>query len=677
MGRHQKIMRGALRPGLLSLALVGWGILRGWWWLGLLVAVIVELPRLIKARKDFQPPDYSRAFTLSWILLGVVAFILWLQDVETEDFEVLVEALPLFFLPAILTQLFSRTTDFPFYTTTFLTHWRYKSELKKGRDPYEARINFGYIYLFLILIAASWNLESLREKGMYVILVALVLWRLLFFSQPHRSSSKSKRWGGQVVYIIALLLAALTGFGVLKLYRFLESGGLYRTRYTELPAETSTQLGKIGEIKLDPSIHWRVINPEKRPPSLMKDGVFNTFLNDKWVHKPVSGKPRKEDYIDCTSIPAGEGKFVLAPDKNLTFMEAEKQVAQSFRLRGKGLQSTLLPTTEGLVYMENFSLDSMEYNSLGTLLGWNPKTGVVDYIIHSKKEDERDLMEQDPSAYDQEVPNSLSGPLSAFLKENGIEAHSGSAVAAEQLRTVFHADFTYTLKGQIYGRKAVEQFLHDTKAGHCEYFATAGCLLMRELGYPARYTVGYVTREHDAEENEWIMRGLHAHAWVRFWDEREKKWKNIDFTPPDPLAFTHTTPNKLQQFQDSFKTWREDLLVWRLENGESWVFTVLPWALVALLVAVFGRNLLKVRGSGNETSQIDKLVTPLTKALKIPPRKPTETFREWTESLELSPAHQGELLGFIEDGLYGKDGDLSGLKSYVKQLKQTYARKRS
>jgi transglutaminase-like putative cysteine protease len=39
------------------------------------------------------------------------------------------------------------------------------------------------------------------------------------------------------------------------------------------------------------------------------------------------------------------------------------------------------------------------------------------------------------------------------------------------------------------------RFLLRTRSGHCEYFATATVLLLRQLGIPARYAVGYAVHE--------------------------------------------------------------------------------------------------------------------------------------------------------------------------------------
>ena len=53
-----------------------------------------------------------------------------------------------------------------------------------------------------------------------------------------------------------------------------------------------------------------------------------------------------------------------------------------------------------------------------------------------------------------------------------------------------------------------------TKAGHCEYFATATVLLLREVGVRARYVTGYAVPESAREGDNYIIRERHAHAWA-------------------------------------------------------------------------------------------------------------------------------------------------------------------
>lgn len=667
MSQQEKMMRAPLRAGLLPVALVGWGILRDWWWLGAILAVLVELPRLIKGRKDFQAPDFSRAFTLTWLLVNVVALILWLQDANRDEFEILVECLPLFFLPVILCQLFARESDYPLHVTTILSDWRFKTEQKNGGLPKEWRMHFGYPYLFLTLVGASWNLSSLEKKGMFAVLVILVLWRLIFYTQASRPS---KRWRGQLVYTLTCCVAIACGYGAIKLYQWIDSGRWINYILSDSPIETSTQLGKLGEIKQDTNIHWRIIQPETAPPPLLKDRIFNNYINKSWYHTPVSGRIRSQDFEDFNRTPMG-AKMIHLPDPQMSSAEAVAQTISSYRIRGKGRQRTLLPNTNSLIYMENDSVEGIEYNSIGTIVATNPVTGVVDYTIHSKSVHERDPLEMPPSVEeDLQIPTALKDVLQEFAQEHGISNSASAMDASRGIRKIFRNDFTYSLHGKISGSNPIKKFLQEVKSGHCEYFATAGCLLLRQLGYPARYTVGYAVKEYDELDQEWCLRGTHAHAWVRVWDEETERWIDVEFTPASEMQFSHAKPSVVQNIQDSIKKWREDFIVWRSENGESWVFTILPWFLLMVLIGVFGRNLMKARSLSQQESQIDRLMRPLAKILKVAPRSPTQTHRQWLSTLPLKSQMKIELNDRIEHLIYGETGDVEALKLSLKRARK-------
>ena len=62
----------------------------------------------------------------------------------------------------------------------------------------------------------------------------------------------------------------------------------------------------------------------------------------------------------------------------------------------------------------------------------------------------------------------------------------------------------------------MSRFLLRTRSGHCEYFATATVLLLRQLGIPARYAVGYAV--HEATGRKYVVRQRDAHAWCLVWN---------------------------------------------------------------------------------------------------------------------------------------------------------------
>ncbi|MBI3724845.1 transglutaminase domain-containing protein [bacterium] len=60
----------------------------------------------------------------------------------------------------------------------------------------------------------------------------------------------------------------------------------------------------------------------------------------------------------------------------------------------------------------------------------------------------------------------------------------------------------------------VVQFLREKDHGHCELFATTGALLLRRMGFRARYVTGFLCEERNGQDL-WLARTKHAHAWGR------------------------------------------------------------------------------------------------------------------------------------------------------------------
>lgn len=76
--------------------------------------------------------------------------------------------------------------------------------------------------------------------------------------------------------------------------------------------------------------------------------------------------------------------------------------------------------------------------------------------------------------------------------------------------------FTYSLSLERHDRSLdpIEDFVANSRRGHCEYFATALTLMLRKVGIPARYVVGYKGGEWNGLGRFYQVRQLHAHAWV-------------------------------------------------------------------------------------------------------------------------------------------------------------------
>ncbi|MBQ8905953.1 MAG: transglutaminase domain-containing protein [Ruminococcus sp.] len=86
-------------------------------------------------------------------------------------------------------------------------------------------------------------------------------------------------------------------------------------------------------------------------------------------------------------------------------------------------------------------------------------------------------------------------------------------------------------------RDFVQFFLQENHKGYCSYFATAGAVLCRMYGIPARYVEGYVVLESDCNEttkngDSYVIEieDTRAHAWVEIY-LNSLGWIPVEFTP--------------------------------------------------------------------------------------------------------------------------------------------------
>ncbi|MES2981436.1 MAG: transglutaminase-like domain-containing protein [Verrucomicrobiota bacterium] len=81
----------------------------------------------------------------------------------------------------------------------------------------------------------------------------------------------------------------------------------------------------------------------------------------------------------------------------------------------------------------------------------------------------------------------------------------------------------------------IENFLFEERRGHCEFFATAGALMARELGVEVRVGYGWAGGKYFETGNMFLFRAREAHAWVEVKLEGYG-WVLMEPTPPVGLG---------------------------------------------------------------------------------------------------------------------------------------------
>ena len=78
-------------------------------------------------------------------------------------------------------------------------------------------------------------------------------------------------------------------------------------------------------------------------------------------------------------------------------------------------------------------------------------------------------------------------------------------------------------------RDPLEDFLLNTKSGHCEYFASACTLMLQAVEVPARLVNGFYGCEKNSVTGKYEVRQRHAHTWTEAWINGQ--WQTLDATP--------------------------------------------------------------------------------------------------------------------------------------------------
>lgn len=127
------------------------------------------------------------------------------------------------------------------------------------------------------------------------------------------------------------------------------------------------------------------------------------------------------------------------------------------------------------------------------------------------------------------------------LPEEGIERmiadyqvsspYSADLRTVEYVREILNRHATYSTNPGITpdGEDFNEYFLYEQQKGLCMHFASAGTILFRILGVPARYVEGYIVPQLAAGRVNEVL-DSHAHAWVEIW-KGELGWVPVEVTP--------------------------------------------------------------------------------------------------------------------------------------------------
>ncbi|MEE9413596.1 MAG: transglutaminaseTgpA domain-containing protein [Methylococcales bacterium] len=122
----------------------------------------------------------------------------------------------------------------------------------------------------------------------------------------------------------------------------------------------------------------------------------------------------------------------------------------------------------------------------------------------------------------------------------------------------------------------LDEFLFETKYGHCEYFATALTILLRAQDIPARLVTGYSVTTFNPITGYYEARVLDGHAWVEAWIAGTG-WITFEPTTAYTLPKETSPVDPAQAMQDYYEKLSKTANQLAPGSAEAELYATLQW----------------------------------------------------------------------------------------------------
>ena len=435
-----------------------------------------------------------------------------------------------FLIFVMLIRLYSATTD---RDALFLTMLSFAAILASAVLTIDTTF-LGLFFLFLLFGVATFVGLELRRSSKGTITPEV----------DERSEQERKLARALVLAALSVALGAILIGGALFFFFPRFSAG-YLGRTSLQPTLMSgfsddVELGQIGEIKKNSSVVMRVRTGKPvEYASLRWRGIaMATFDGKRWYTPDRESVPISAGINGWISLtdrpPAPDPKatavrytILLEPVATDTMFAPANVIQLRGNLSGEGSnqeagarRSYVSRDITDSLYNPFHNFSTVRYEGLSVLPGMDVsklRAAPADY-----PDDIRDLYLQLPSLdprVKQLAEQVTSRAQTAIDKTIAIESY---------LRTRYA--YTLNLTGKP-GSDAIAHFLFETRAGHCEYFASAMAIMLRSIGIPTREVNGFLPGEYNDLGGDYIVRASDAHSWVEVYFPGTG-WLTFDPTPP-------------------------------------------------------------------------------------------------------------------------------------------------
>jgi hypothetical protein len=567
-------------PFILGAALLFWGWRTGMFWLGASAGLLIELSQAIRGRWNFTDKEFNRLWDVCTVLfVGAAIYLRFSEDVTSAAYKFF-EWMPLIFYPMVLGYAYSVRDAVPMKTFSWLLR-------RKGAQGGDRGVAFGWVYIVVCLVAAG--ATNAQDIWFFIGSAGLIGWGL-WANRPQRLPPV---WW-------AVLFLAIAGVSFYGQSRMLEMQAYFENKISEFivkfagrrdfdPTQAQTSMGRIGALKQSSAVVMKVKPEHGRIPEKILECTYGRLEGTTWKGAGFGG---------------GRGQFdpvSVEPDATSWTLSSNATIKGAVRIIQKvNRKSALLAVPFGTKQFKELTAGAVETNRVGVVrVKDNP--GLLNFVARYGTVTR--LGWQNPS----DVPDDEANAIEKIANELKID-ELDDAEKAKAIEKFFANNFHYTTYQKarelgLHDQTPLSHFLLKTRAGHCEYFATATVLLLWHYKIPARYATGYAVEELTRANDAYIIRERHGHAWAVAYIDGQ--WKEVDSTPSGWAEAEASEFPGYEDLKDAWSSFLFGFMEWRWLGDWSFLRLAAPWLVIPLTAflvwRIFGRRMTREERPIRET----------------------------------------------------------------------------
>lgn len=651
-------------PFLLLAALLFWGWQSDFLLIGAVMGVVLEAVRFTRFRWELDDADFSRIWGFCTVLnVALIAYVFTNNEAgglngmlhgnaaaTAANASVLTATrffrwLPMTTFAFMVAQAYNLRPSVPLTGISLVLRWR----RRKGDEAFTGRyLNISYPYFIICLFAAGIHANTGTQLYFWGLGVLLVwgLWAI----RPSRFG-----WPAWLAAVLVMLGLSFSGMlGIHMAQRALQSfNAQWMAKFFSSrtdPLQTMTSMGRIGKLKLSPRIViWLEPREVGHVPEYLREASYRNFDAKKatWYAGGVLND------FELLQAEPDNTSWSLVPERN-----NPESVNITCYLNGwsRELEARegLLPLPSGCGRLEKVPPSVViKKNKTGAVLAAGLGLLMFDALYGPGITLDSPPDIASTNHFDLNVATNELPALTNAIAELNLPSGATPEQKRRAVAKFFFDKFTYSTwqgadKVASSNATPLTKFLTTSRSGHCEYFASATVLLLRELGIPARYAVGYYV--HETRGTGFIVRERDAHAWCLAWNEAGKRWEDFDTTPPSWVELEKQRSEGGEWFAD-LRSWIGLQIAkfrWRQANLQQYIFWALIPVMLVLLYYIIFRRRGKFRATENKARHATQIIWPgldsefyeLEKRLALlgVPRQPGEPLSDWLERALAAPA---------------------------------------